>query len=314
MGKVTRITRNGVVIFITLIVITVILRIIFEDSKWYFETFTQPLSFILTAILIQKAIADEQLKTNQENLQKEILEKYLESLEKLLLNDNINYPQAMKIVRFKTLTILTRLTFNSEHDKAIILKVLYHTGLIKSENNKPSKLNLESCDFQEINLCGEFLAQIDLHQTILNKANFHNAILSQSILYGASFSKTNLNGASLNGASLMGTNFVETNFIEANFSHADLSQTNFNRVNLNGANFYGADLFRANLCGANLNGAYLNGARLTEAKFSNNQIKLTKYWEEAVYTEAEWNQFHRKWVPIDEKINKAKIKEIRDSD
>ena len=77
---------------------------------------------------------------------------------------------------------------------------------------------------------------------------------------GASFEKTDLEGANLSKANLSGANFSG-----ANLSEADLSEATLFGAKLIGANINGANLSSSALSGAELQGATLQGAILTEA-------------------------------------------------
>ncbi len=83
------------------------------------------------------------------------------------------------------------------------------------------------------------------------------------------------------------------------------------RLNLSDSNLGGANLGGADLRDANLGGADLGGANLRDAKISNKQIKSACFWEQAIYTDAEWNRTERKWIAADEKANQKRIESIK---
>ncbi len=63
-------------------------------------------------------------------------------------------------------------------------------------------------------------------------------------------------------------------------------------IDLSNSNLFRANLFRAK-------------------NLSNTQIKSACFWEEAIYTDADWNEKEYKWVVKDEQANQQKIEEIR---
>ncbi|MDJ0660732.1 MAG: pentapeptide repeat-containing protein [Crocosphaera sp.] len=229
----------------------------------------------------------QNLEISQANNEEELLQKYLDGIETLILDyrlndDNVDN-QARNVARFKTLTVLRRLTFKPERNKAVILQFLYDTKLIIIQNshNKSSKLNLLSCDFQKANLIGINLSRAnlsgaDLSEADLRKANLIQAELSQANFSAANLNETSLVQADLCGANLRGANLGEADLYQAsltgaklstaNLSQADLTQADLSQADLRGANLRGADLTQADLSQADLRGANLRGADLSEAK------------------------------------------------
>ncbi|MGK7878481.1 MAG: pentapeptide repeat-containing protein [Crocosphaera sp.] len=238
-----------------LIIIVYVLKRIGYYFDWIIIHYnlTTPIALILVALLVTKKNSDKQLAINQQNNQEEILEKYLESIGELLLNDDDQDNRAMNIARFKTLTVLRRLTFKPERDKAIILKFLYDTELIKIQdyNCKTSKLELAFCDFQKANLIA-----------------------------------ANLEGANLNRVDFEGASLVAANLIAANFEGGSLKGANLLAANLNRAN-----LKRVILEGTNLEEAYLyqtNELNIKELKSAKNWEKAVYTKGELNYDNYEW--------------------------
>jgi uncharacterized protein YjbI with pentapeptide repeats len=95
----------------------------------------------------------------------------------------------------------------------------------------------------------------DLTGAYLRAANLAEADLDEATLRRADLTGANLTKASLTGAKLRGVNLAEAKLTEAKLTGA----------NLDGANLAGADLTEAKLGGANLGAANLTGVRLDEA-------------------------------------------------
>ncbi len=98
----------------------------------------------------------------------------------------------------------------------------------------------------------------------------------------------------------------------ADLRRADLSNVYLRRADLRGARFGNAVLDDADLKGADLRGADLREAILRDAKnLTPQQIKSACNWEEAIYTDVEWNKVEQKWIAKDKQANQAKIEEIK---
>ncbi|MGK7958734.1 MAG: pentapeptide repeat-containing protein [Crocosphaera sp.] len=285
-----------------------LIRIVFfiEISTLY-----TPLALIFIAIFITKRNNDKDFEINKQNRQEEILEKYLDSMERLLLNDNNDYEKMVKIARFKTLTVLRRLTLNPEYDKSIVLRFLYDTNLIviktQEDDNRNANLNLSLCDFEnvnllQVNLTGANLLRINLYNANLKRAHLdyshlYGANLKEACLYEAHFYKANLTGADLTGADLTG---------------ADLRNVNLEQANLRNTNCYGANFRDANLEGANL-----EGANLYQANVHSTQLKSANNWSKAVYTKPsadiviDLSGNICLWDPKNKEKNEEKIQEIK---
>ena len=203
--------------------------------------------------------------------------------------------------------------------------------------------NLSSANLFSANLSIANLRDANLNSVNLNSADLRGADLNNANLFSADLRDANLNSANLNSANLFSANLRDANLRGAKLFSADLRDANLNsanlnsaylfRANLNSANLRGADLRDADLSsadlrdadlrGTNLSSAYLSsadlrGADLRGANFnsfekliSNRQIKSACFWEEAIYTDAEWNYIRRKWIAVNEKVNQKRIEEIR---
>ncbi len=194
-----------------------------------------------------------------------------------------------------------------------------------------SEVYLNRSNLSEINLSEANLSRAHLRETNLTKAN-----LSRAYLSGANLREVNLSGANLSEANLSGTNLREADLIGANLREADLIGAYLIGTYLIGAHLVGAYLIEANLSkaflrGANLKEANLSQANLSEADLSeanlketdisgaylfktvvvnNKQIKSARNWEQAIYTEAIWDEKAGKWIPKDQEANDQKIVEI----
>ncbi len=99
---------------------------------------------------------------------------------------------------------------------------------------------------------------------------------------------------------------VEKNFKNADFQYAYLKYLDLTEVNLENADLSNAYFNKTILIGSNLRGANLFKAK----KLSKDQIKLSCNWDQAIYTEANWDNEELKWIPKDKKANQKKIKSI----
>ncbi|GCA72090.1 secreted effector protein PipB2 [Microcystis aeruginosa NIES-2519] len=130
-------------------------------------------------------------------------------------------------------------------------------------------------------------------------------------------SRTNLREAYLNGAYLNGA-YLDGAYLDGAILYgAILNRANLNRANLDGAILYGANLNEAYLGGANLGAAYLDGAYLDGAYLYGaehlypEQIKSACFWQEAIYTEANWDEDKQLWVAADREANQREIEKLK---
>lgn len=180
------------------------IKIIFNFIVYY--NLATPITLTTIAFFVTKKIDDRKFEINVQNNQEEILEKYLENIERLLLYENKSETMIVSIVEFRTLTVLRRL--KSLDDKSIILKFLYHTGLISYEKNRNNIfLYLGLCDFQNVKL---------------KKTNLQGIYLQEANLKGANLEEANLQGAKLKGANLQKANLKQANLLGADLFEANL--------------------------------------------------------------------------------------------
>ncbi|MDJ0507751.1 MAG: hypothetical protein QNJ64_00615 [Crocosphaera sp.] len=134
----------GLLIFILLIIITLILRLVFEDSKWYFETFTQPFAVFATGWFIQKGIANEQNKINNNHQQEKCLKDYLQEIKELTINEKLGTKDAKKEV-IEVARIITESTIRNLDGKRNASLTYFLSKLTltkKTYNDEPNFLTL----------------------------------------------------------------------------------------------------------------------------------------------------------------------------
>jgi len=139
-------------------------------------------------------------------------------------------------------------------------------------------------DFEEANLEGANLQNVQLISVNLNGANFRNANLAGANLAhakllgtdlrGANLTKANLIGASAIGAKLDGANLTGANATLGNFSGAQLTRIVGDR-----ADFSGAEMYCASFVGARLDGALFRRADLTDVDFTGASLKDVRFQE-----------------------------------
>ncbi len=188
------------------------------------------------------------------------------------------------------------------------------------------RADLSGADLDSANLDRAILDSADLRSAFLDRAILDRAILDRAILSSADLDSADLSSAYLGGADLRsaylgGANLSSANLGGANLSRAYLSRADLSRADLIGANLRSAYLIRADLSRADLSradlsrayliGANLGGADLRSAKnLSNSQIKSACFWEEAIYTDLEWNILEQNLMVLDEKANQNRINRI----
>lgn len=279
--------------------------------------------------------------------QQEVLTKYFEQISQLLLkmpqlplNKKIESDREVHTIvraaRARTLSTLNQLNDsddNSRNDyKGALIKFLVEAELIhevkpvislEEADLKHASLsganlsgaNLENADLTYASLFGANLLQANLLQANLNGAILVEANLSKANLFGARLFGANLVYADLSGAYLLDADFLGGNFIKdyipsgekGNFIKYYFLEKELKKNDVETFNFLHQAKKDAILFGANL-----SGAKLPDAKtLSNEQIKSACFWDEAIYTEAEWNQIEEKWILVDEQANQKRIEEIR---
>ncbi len=233
-------------------------------------------------------VHSEQLATDQQ--QQTTLETYIDRMSDLLLSTTIisklheakKSDEIRKVAQGRTLIALERLDGKR---KGSIVLFLYHADLITWHNLTTTPItnsdafplvSLATADLSGAELSGDFLANIDLHNTVMSNADLSGSILSYDNLSISDMHSANLSGAFLHGVDMRGTGLQNANlsgaFLNCNPRGAsseavdinnlllcpDLSGTYMNGANLSGADLRGVDMSNAHLPNANLSNAQLN--------------------------------------------------------
>ncbi|MEL6717488.1 MAG: pentapeptide repeat-containing protein [Bacteroidota bacterium] len=113
------------------------------------------------------------------------------------------------------------------------------------------------------------LADADILNIDLQKANLKKSIFKEANLTGANFEKADLSFADFENAFLPGSNFDGVDLTFGGFENAYLVGSNFKGVNLRTVNFKGANVSSVNFEGADLLTASFEGAIIVDANFEN---------------------------------------------
>jgi len=120
---------------------------------------------------------------------------------------------------------------------------------------------LQGANFIYANLEGANFINANLKEAHLSRTNLKNAILRATNLERALLSYANLQEASLQDAGLQEADLHNADLKKANLSSANLQRTNFIDANLEGTILSNTNLNKANLFKANLNSAELAGVK-----------------------------------------------------
>ncbi|MDJ0648565.1 MAG: pentapeptide repeat-containing protein [Xenococcaceae cyanobacterium MO_188.B19] len=250
----------------------------------------------------QKAKAQLERELTQDNLAEEAIQKYLDNIAKLLLNEE--YREELFPTKEQESTLFLRIClFKLAIELRLYSLMRYVSSILEYSQENIEELfptkdtsvrdlartqtitilrRLESDGIRQDRII-HFLRDAELYKFIFENANLsginlQEASLSDVNLQEASLSRANLEkadlwGANLQKAFLSRANLQETNLWSANLQKADLSRTKLRQANLSGANLQKADLWGANLHKANLSGAKLQetnlwGANLQETNLS----------------------------------------------
>lgn len=230
-----------------------------------------PLVLAIGGSIINLSLRRTEREIADQQTQEAALEKYLDKMAELLLEQELREAvpgsQVRDVARARTLSLLRRL---DGRRKATVLQFLYEANLIRKDK---AVVELQGADLNQTILLGldlrrAELAEIDLSEASLSwvhlleapplrvpslhvdhkwwLANLSQANLSRSYAYRADLHESYLHGANLMDADLRG----------ADLQHADLSQADLTNARLQGAD----------LRGANLGGAVLAGAELSDER------------------------------------------------
>ncbi|GCA84665.1 secreted effector protein PipB2 [Microcystis aeruginosa NIES-2522] len=220
---------------------------------------------------------------------------------------------------------LERIAKDSPKDQWTIMEVL--TSYIRK--NSPIPSNIEQLEPAAREKALEKLPSVSIPVqaalTVIGRRKVENDQAGDNLAGTTDFNKTkfldlsrtNLREAYLNGAYLDGANLDGAILDGAILYGAILNRANLNRAILDGAILYGANLNEAYLGGANLGAAYLDGAYLDGAYLDGaehlypEQIKSACFWQEAIYTEANWDEDKQLWVAADREANQREIEKLK---
>jgi len=196
----------------------------------------------------------EKVKTQnreEERKQNEILESFLETMTKLIMEHNLRSKPSQQTLAIARARI--NIAFNNINKlrKGQILQFLYESDLIDPKPILP-----------------------------LLGANLQDAILDEIVLGKSEIKGAFFNRASIQRANLKGANFIGCDFSQANFSNSLLNNANLSYTNLSESKLKHMDLTSVNFEGSNLSGADLRGSKILKAQldsiFQKDNIKLTK--------------------------------------
>jgi uncharacterized protein YjbI with pentapeptide repeats len=131
-------------------------------------------------------------------------------------------------------------------------------------NGKTTKWFRLGSTFENSDLSGANLSEVNAGGYYFKKAKLVNANLKNGIFNGAVFSN-----ADLSNCDFSGSNLNQADFSYANAIGSKLRQSKLSDSDLKGANFSKADLRGANLCNVNAVGAILDKSNLSKADLSN---------------------------------------------
>ena len=213
-----------------------------------------PVALAAGGIWLDRAYARRELIAATEQAQDEALQRYLDQMSNLLINQNLHSQQKETaeslLATARTTTILLMLDVKRKRRP---LKLVYRLRLINKDN---PLLDLENADLQQADLSEIKLSEACLKGIDLRRANLSGANLSGADLRGADLRGADLSGASLKGACLKDANLLP--YDERN--PAKLSQHRLDRDALNNADLSDTGLTPTNLSATNLKDADLSGA------------------------------------------------------
>lgn len=133
--------------------------------------------------------------------------------------------------------------------------------------NKKNKLVFNNRD-----LSGISLENIDLSEAIFNSSDLTNVAFKGSNLSGGKFKNVNLNKANLKEADLSRTDFINATFIEAN-----LEKTDFSWVRLTHGDFTSANLSESNISKGDFDFAIFKYTNFTKTIIYDTKFTNTKF-------------------------------------
>ncbi len=227
---------------------------------------------------------------------------------------------------------LERIAKDSPKDQWTIMEVL--TAFVRKNSPIPpeiKKLKKRSEEkFKALEMLNSVDIQIQAALTVIGRRNRERDYTSDED------PEANTKRLNLSHSNLVKSHFFDANLTGIYFSHSNLRGAYLRSVNLRGANLYDAYLSYANFRSADLRSADLRYAKLKSAlldnadlrnvnlnnveNLTNKQIKSACFWEEAIYSDAEWDEVEEKWIIKNKKANQdnqriiKKIKQDKASD
>jgi Uncharacterized low-complexity proteins len=227
------------------------------------------------------AIAEEELKTTQENLKatQEIAQNNLKVSQESQITerftraiDQLGNP-AIEI-RLGGIYALERISKESEEDYWPIMEIL--TAYVRknsifkiAKNRKVTNLAMDIQANESITSKVPEIRNIPLDiQAVITVIRRRKHSFENGEANSLGLQETNLHGANLFDANLSRVNLSGADLSDANLSRADLSEADLSLANLSDADLFLADLSNAKLSSADLSGAKLSIAKLSGAKLS----------------------------------------------
>lgn len=201
------------------------------------------------------------------------LEAYYDRMTELLLDRKLRESpidsEVRSIVRSRTIAVVRSLDGERNGQLFTFLvasKLMEHDSpIIDLAQADLSNAVLSRANLSSVNLRHSDLTRADLSDANLSGANLNGAILTNANLSSAKLRDVKLDGAVLARANLFSALMMEIKVNVIDLSEADLRRANLRGAKLAKADLRGANLSEANLSGANLSGAVLEGGILIEA-------------------------------------------------
>lgn len=229
----------------------------------------------LAVALVGGAVGFQQLWITQDNQRSELMSKYYERMQGLLITEKMGQPLTDKRVSVmgSALTLSTFRQLDGER-KGELIKFLHQANLIAPRCDQLPNSTEKECAEPIIDLTGARLGRtkfesgesiilegVDLEKVSLKEAYLSGIQLSKSkmagvILDAADLTNAFLNEASMQSSKLRYTKLVNAKLYRSSLINALLTNADLAKATLKEADLRGADLTNANLTGADLTGAF----------------------------------------------------------
>lgn len=239
----------------------------------------------LNEIAVEERRAQTDHEIALDKYREEILQGYIDSMTKLLLEDGLlskkkNKPELKTISRTRTLTALRRL---DGARKGYLLRFIFEAGLIKSEpviglhgadltNAELQKAKLFGACLKGANLTGANLTKAILEDADLSNTNLTSAILDDAQIAFSTLRLSKLDNAHLCGADLVGVDLEMATLNGAMLENAVLRDSKMDSVELRGANLTSCNLENASIARADLTNTNLQNAKLICVDFTHSRL------------------------------------------